>query len=113
MAERVDAPQHTGLQRRLEEAEEEPERLDEPLAPAGGAGRPRGGRPGPPARTLELTLREYRAHVEVDGRARTPGGRVSGRRRGSATRNRGSRWLASFRQRAVAQSVPRWVQAFA
>ena len=33
MADRVDAPEYTGLQRRLEEAEEEPERLDEPITP--------------------------------------------------------------------------------
>ena len=112
MAERVDAPQHTGLQRRLEEAEEEPERLDEPLAPlVVRDGRVAGARP--PARTLELTLREYRAHVEWTAglERRAAAGERAPPRLGDPTS-----WLAlvaSFQQRTVAQSVPRWVQAFA
>lgn len=111
MAERVDAAQHTGLRRRLEEAEEEPARLDEPLAPLVlRDGRVASARP--PARTLALTLREYRAHVEwTAGHEHREAAVRAPPRLGDP-----KSWLAlvaSFRQRTVTQSVPRWVVAFA
>ena len=112
MAERIDAPQHTGLQRRLEEAAEEPARLDEPLAPLVlRDGRVASARP--PARALELTLREYRDHVEWTlghGRPKATEARAPPRLGDSKS------WLAlvaSFRQRTMVPSVPRWVQAIA
>ena len=112
MAEEVDAPQHTGLQRRLEEAEEEPERLDEPLAPlVVRDGRVASARP--PARTLGLTLREYRAHVEWTA-GREP--RQAAEVRAPPRLGDPKSWLAlvaSFRQRTATQTVPRWVHAFA
>ena len=112
LADRVDAPQHTGLQRRLEEAEEEPARLDEPLAPlVVRAGRVATARP--PAPVLELTLREYRAHVEwTVGHERREAAPVRAPPRLGDPKS----WLAlvaSFRQRTPTQSVPRWVRAFA
>ena len=112
MADRVDAPEHTGLQRRLEEAEEEPERLDEPLAPLVVRDR-RVATARPPAPTLELTLREYRAHVEWTGgmlRDDVPQGRAPPELGDAKS------WLKlvrSFRRRVVRQSVPRWVPALA
>ena len=112
MADRVDAPQHTGLQRRLEEAEEEPARMDEPLAPlVVRAGRVATAQP--PAPVLELTLREYRAHVEwTVGHEHREAAEVRAPPRLGDPKS----WLAlvaSFRQRTPTQSVPRWVRAFA
>ena len=66
MAEDVDDDEHTSLQRRLEEAEDEPERLDEPMAPLVRRDRKVASAP-PPARRLDMTLREYRAYVEWTG----------------------------------------------
>ena len=111
MAEGIDAPQHTGLKQRLEEAEDEPERLDEPLAPlVVRAGRVASARPSTPV--LELTLREYREYVEWTVGLERPeptAVRAPPRLGGSKS------WLAlvtSFRQRTATQSVPRWVHAF-
>ena len=67
----------------------------------------------PPAPTLELTLREYRAHVEWTGgllRDDTPEVRAPPELGDAKS------WLKlvrSFRRRIVKQSVPRWVQAVA
>lgn len=63
MSEEVDADEHTALQRRLEEAEDEPERLDEPMAPLVRRDEKVASAP-PPAPRLDMTLREYRAYVE-------------------------------------------------
>ncbi|MYK45936.1 MAG: transposase [Gammaproteobacteria bacterium] len=63
MANRVDAPEHTSLQRRLEEAADDPERLDQPISPlcldtvrelvvTGGPS------------VLDVSLRDYRDQVE-------------------------------------------------
>lgn len=110
MAERIDAPQHTGLQRRLEEADEDPTRLDEPLRPlVRRAGRVASARP--PAPSLELTLREYRAHVEwTIGQEHREDAEV----RAPPQLGDCKSWLklvASFRQRTMPPSVPRWVNA--
>ena len=112
MADRVDAPQHTGPQRRLEEAEEQPELLDEPLTPlVVRDGRVTSAKP--PAPTQEMTLREYHAHVEWT---------VGYQRQGTAPVRAPPKlgdaqsWIAlvaSFRQRTMPHQVPRWVEAFA
>ena len=66
MTDRVDAPEHTSLQRRLEEADDEPERLDEPVAPLRRDTSSRrittGGRS-----VLAVSLRDYREQVEWTG----------------------------------------------
>ena len=112
MVDEIDAPQHTGLKRRLEEAEEEPARLDEPLAPlVVRDGRVASARPPTPA--LELTLREYCTHVEWTlGQDHRKATEVRAPPRLGDSKS----WLAlvaSFRQRTMTQSVPRWVHAFA
>lgn len=110
IADGVEDADHTGLQARLQEAEAEPERLDEPLAPLA----VRGGRVAsapPPAPTLDITLREYRAHVEwTAGLLRDDTVEVRAPPRLGDPKS----WLrlvASFRRRVVKQSVPRWVPA--
>ena len=112
MADRVDAPEHTSLQRRLEEAKVEPERLDEPIKPLVlKAGRVASA----PQQTqaLELTLREYCAHVEWTADNICPGTKPEGRappRLGDP-----NSWLAlvaSFRARTPVATLPRWVHAF-
>ena len=116
MADRVDAPQHTSLQRRIEEADDEPERLDQPMAPLVRRDGKVASAP-PPAPRLDMTLREYRAHVEWtagilhDAPAPDPKGRAPPDRLGEPTS-----WLAlvaGCRQRAPAPSLPRWVRAAA
>ena len=110
MADDVEDAGHTGLQARLREAEAEPERLDQPLAPLA----LRDGRVASapaPAPTLDITLREYRAHVEWTAgllRDDAPAARAPPRL-GDARSWR--RLVASFRRRAVKPSVPRWVAA--
>lgn len=114
MADAIDAPEHTSLQRRLEEAEEDAERLEEPLAPLVR----RFGRvvsAPPPAPRLDMQLRSYRAHVEWTGDS------LHGARRGNgrAPPNRlhdPTSWLAlvaSQRRRAYAPTLPRWVHSAA
>ena len=72
MTNRVDAPEYTSLQRRLEEAEQEPERLDEPITPLQLDTTRRVVASGGPS-LLEITLREYRDQVEwTAGRNRAP-----------------------------------------
>ena len=116
MADRVDAPQHTSLQRRLEEADDEPERLDQPMAPLVRRDGKVTSAP-PPAPRLDMTLREYRAHVEWtagnlhDAPAPDPKGRAPPDRLGDPTS-----WcalVAACRQRTPAPSLPRWVRAAA
>jgi len=113
MADQLDAPQHTGLQRRLEEAEEEPERLDEPMAPLViKSGRIKSA--GPSAPVLDMTLREYRAHVEWTAGRLLPGAKQEVR----APPNIADppSWLAlvaSFRRRTPSPTPPRWVDALA
>ena len=110
IADGVDDADHTGLQARVQEAEAEPERLDQPLAPLA----VRDGRVAsapPPAPTLDISLRDYRAHVEWTAgllRDDTPAVRAPPRL-GDATS-----WLRlvqSFRLRIVKQTVPRWLPA--
>ncbi len=112
MAETVDAPEHTSLQRRLEEAEEEPERLDEPLAPLVRRAGKVVSAPTPAPR-LDMTLRAYRAHVEWTAgslyRARASKGRAPPDRLHDPTS-----WLAlvaSHRRRPHTPTLPRWVRA--
>ena len=114
MADRVDAPQHTSLQRRLEEADDEPERLDQPMAPLVRRDGKVASAP-PPAPRLDMTLREYRAHVEwtagILHEAPDPKGRAPPDRLGEPTS-----WLAlvaGCRQRTPAPSLPRWIRAAA
>ena len=116
MADEVDADEHTSLQRRLEEAESEPERLDEPMAPLVRRDNKISSAP-PPAPRLDMTLREYRTYVEWtagilhDAPAPTPKGRAPPTRLGDP-----KSWLklvASCRQRAPATTLPRWVRATA
>lgn len=116
MTDQVDADEHTSLQRRLEEAESEPERLDEPMAPLVRRGRKVASAP-PPAPRLDMTLREYRAYVEWtagilhDAPAPIPKGRAPPSRLGEP-----KSWLdlvASCRQRTPATTLPRWVRATA
>ena len=114
MAEEVDAPEYTSLQRRLEEAAEEPERLDEPLAPLVRRAGKVVSAP-PPAPRLDMTLRAYRAHVEWAagslheapvGKGRAPPGRL----------HDPTSWLAlvaSNRQRAPTTTLAHWVRATA
>ena len=112
MAHALDAPEHTSLQRRLEEAEQEPERVDEPLAPL----LRRAGRTvsaPPPAPRLEMTLRAYRAHVEWTGGSLHNACAAEGRAPPDQLHDPPS-WLAlvvSHRQRACTPTLPRWVRA--
>ena len=114
MADELDADEHTSLQRRLEEAEEDPELLDEPMAPLVVEAGKVVSAP-PPAPRLEMTLREYVAHVEwTAGRLHdtpAPRGRAPPARLGDP-----KSWLdlvVSCRQRTPATTLPRWVRAFA
>ncbi|MCY4060692.1 MAG: hypothetical protein OXG44_22170, partial [Gammaproteobacteria bacterium] len=116
MAENVDDEEHTSLQRRLEEAEDEPERLDEPMAPLAR----RDGRVAsvpPPAPRLDMTLREYRDFVEWtggilhDAPATVPKERAPPIGIGDP-----KAWLdlvMSCRQRIPARTLPRWARAAA
>ena len=116
MAENVDDEEHTSLQRRLEEAEDEPERLDEPMAPLAR----RDGRVAsvpPPAPRLDMTLREYRDFVEWtggilhDAPATVPKERAPPIGIGDP-----KAWLElvmSCRQRIPARTLPRWARAAA
>ena len=117
MAEELDAPEHTSLQRRLEEAEEDPERLDEPMAPLVVDDGKVVSAP-PPAPRLDITLREYVAHVEwTAGRLHdTPTGQQpapTGQQRAPPARfGDPTSWLhlvTSCRQRTPATTLPRWV----
>ena len=114
MADRVDADEHTALQRRIEEAEAEPERLDEPMAPLVRRAGKIVSAP-PPVPRLDMTLREYRAHVEWtagilhDTPVPAPRERAPPARMGDSTS-----WLdlvMSCRQRAPATTLPRWCAA--
>ncbi|MCE2459708.1 MAG: hypothetical protein J4F38_02890 [Pseudomonadales bacterium] len=116
MAEQVDEQEHTSLQRRLEEAEAEPELLDEPMAPLVRREGKVASAP-PPAPRLDMTLREYRAHVEWtggilhDAPAPAPKERAPPARMGDP-----KSWLdlvVSCRQRTPATTLPRWVRATA
>ena len=113
MANRVDAPEHTSLQRRLEEAEDEPDRLDEPVAPLqldASRGAVTTGGPS----LLDITLREYRDQVEW----------TAGLHRASTLNERAppalgdqESWLSlvASNRRRVSQttSTPRWTVALA
>lgn len=66
MAKRVDAPEYTSLQRRLEEANDEPKRLDQPIAPLRLDITRRRVVTGGPS-ILEVSLRDYRDQVEWTG----------------------------------------------
>ena len=113
MADRVDAPEHTSLQRRLEEADDEPERLDEPVAPL---------RLNPASRrittvgpsVLEVSLRDYREQVEWTGGLR---GNEIPNERAPPTIGDPKSWLAlvaSSRRRITrTTSTPRWTVALA
>ena len=116
MAEDVDDDEHTSLQRRLEEAEDEPERLDEPMAPLVRREGKVASAPSPVPR-LDMTLREYRAYVEWTGGilheapAPVPKGRAPPSGLGDP-----KSWLdlvVSCRQRIPARTLPRWVRAAA
>ena len=116
MAEEVDDDEHTSLQRRLEEAEEEPERLDEPMAPLVRRDRKVASAPTPAPR-IDMTLREYRAYVEWtgdilhDAPAPVPKGRAPPAGLGDP-----KSWLKlvmSCRQRTPARTLPRWARAAA
>ena len=114
MAEHVDDDEHTSLQRRLEEAEDQPELLDEPMAPLVRRAGKVASAP-PPAPRIDMTLREYRAHVEWTGgilhnalapaaRGRSPPGGVGDPKS----------WLdlvTSCRQRTRTATLPRWARA--
>ena len=114
MTDQLDAPEHTSLQRRLEEAEEEPERLDQPMAPLTVDDGKVVSAP-PPAPRLDMTLREYVAHVEW----------TAGRLHDTPARNERApperlgdpaswlRLVAGCRQRSPAATLPRWVRASA
>lgn len=114
MADAIDAPEHTSLQRRLEEAEEDPERLEEPIAPLVR----RSGRvvsAPPPAPRLDMQLRSYRAHVEWTGGNLHSARGGNGRAPPDRLRDPKS-WLAlvaSQRQRAHTPTLPRWVRSAA
>ena len=114
LAARVDEAGPTSLRRRLEEAESASQRLEEPLAPLAR----RGGKvvsapcagPG-----LEMTLREYRAHVEwtagILHDSPAPRGRAPPVRPGDP-----KSWLrlvTSCRRRTPAAALPHWVLATA
>ena len=91
IADGVEDADHTGLQARLQEAEAEPERLDEPLAPAGGPRRPRRQRPAAGA--------DPRHHPARVPRARRVDRRAAPRRHGG-----GARAAAARRPQVVAQA---------
>ena len=114
MADELDAPEHTSLQRRLEEAAEEPERLDEPMAPLTVDDGRVVSAP-PPAPRLGMTLREYVAHVEwTAGRLHdTPARNERAPPAGLGDPTSWLRLVASCRQRTPAATLPRWVRAFA
>ena len=112
MAKRVDEPQHTSLQRRLEEAEDEPERLDEPLAPLV---RRAGKVASATVPTLDITLRDYHAHVEWTAGEQNPqaGSERSGQPPPVELCEPES-WLAmvdSCRMRPLRTKLPRWVRS--
>lgn len=113
MANRVDAPEHTSLQRRLEEAEDEPERLDEPVAPLRLDTSRRVVTTSGPS-ILEVTLREYRDQVEwTAGLHRSP----LVHERAPPALGDPKAWLAlvasSRRRTSRATSTPRWTVALA
>lgn len=113
MTDRVDAPEHTSLQRRLEEADDEPERLDEPVAPLRlDPTRHRVTTGGPSV--LQVSLRDYREQVEWTGglhRDDVP------KERAPPTIGDPKSWLAlvasSRRRVARTTSPPRWTVALA
>ena len=114
MADDVDDEEHTSLQRRIEEAEDKPERLDEPIAPLVRREGKVASAP-PPAPRLDMTLREYRAYVEWTGGilheapAPVPKGRAPPVGLGDP-----KSWLdlvMSCRQRIPTRTLPRWARA--
>ena len=114
MADDVDDEEHTSLQRRIEEAEDEPQRLDEPIAPLVRREGKVASAPSPAPR-LDMTLREYRAYVEWTGGilheapALVPKGRAPPAGLGDP-----KSWLdlvMSCRQRIPARTLPRWARA--
>lgn len=113
MADRVDAPEHTSLQRRLEEADDEPERLDEPVAPLRRGTSSRrittGGRS-----VLTVSLRDYREQVEWTGGVHP---NYIPTERAPPTIGDPKSWLAlvaSSRRRVTrTTSTPRWTVALA
>ena len=116
MAEQVDDEEHTSLQRRLEEAEDEPERLDEPMAPLVRRDGRAASAPSPAPR-LDMTLREYRDYVEWTGGIlhATPASVVKERAPPVGIGDPKS-WLdlvMSCRQRVPARTLPRWARAAA
>lgn len=116
MAESVDEEEHTSLQRRLEEAEDEPELLDEPMAPLVRREGKVASAP-PTAPRLDMTLREYRAHVEWTGGILHDAPAVGPRERAPpASLGDPDKWLdlvTSCRQRTPAATLPRWARAAA
>ena len=116
MADRVDAPEHTSLQRRLEEADDEPERLDEPVAPLRlDPTRHRVTTGGPSV--LEVSLRDYREQVEWTGGLRGLHRDDVPKERAPPTIGDPKSWLAlvasSRRRVARTTSPPRWTVALA
>lgn len=113
MADRVDAPEHTSLQRRLEEADDEPDRLDEPVAPLRLNPSSRRITTGGPS-VLVVSLRDYREQVEWTGGLR--GNDIPNERAPPAIGDPKS-WLAlvaSSRRRVTrTTSTPRWTVALA
>ena len=114
--DRIDAPSHTALRRRLDEAEDRPEALSEPVAPLGfDASRDRVETVRRSA--LKLTLSHYRAHVEWAA-ARGAGGpcALDREQRAPPTLSDPESWLAIFnklRRRTVAPvALRRGMMAF-
>ena len=111
MAETVDAPEHTSLQRRLEEAEEDPKRLDEPLAPLVRRAGKVVSAPQPAPR-LDMTLRAYHAHVVWTAGSLHGAPADKGRAPPDRLHDPTS-WLAlvaSHRRRPYTPTLPRWVR---
>ena len=116
-ADRIDTPAHTALRRRLDEAVEKPERLNEAVAPmVFDAERNWIGTSGPSV--LALTLRDYRAHVEwAAARTIRSSGAMGGEQRGPpSTLTDPESWLTvltKLRRRTIMQvALPRGMLAF-
>lgn len=113
MTERVDAPQYTSLQRRLEEAEREPDRLEDPIAPLHLDPIRRRITTGGPS-VLEVSLRDYRDQVEWTA---NPHRTANANKCAPPTLADPKSWLAlvaSCRRRVPrTTSAPRWTIALA
>ena len=116
VTDRIDAPAHTALQRRLEEAREKPEVLDEAVAPITfDISRRRIVNSGPSA--LSMTLKNYRAHVEwAAANTPTPVSISPEKRAPPAALADPKAWLETLckmRRRTLAQpALPRGMLAF-